>query len=464
MERIARHLAATVIAVTLLVAVTVSVASAAQSANGNSGRPAPQPGNVATAAGAGLEPASASMGTRLPSAAGLPRNLLSATALSATPLVEKSVRYWDDGENSGTVLDLKKLTLAVTQTGRLSIVIDFYPGFDPRGLGSQDMLSLLIDDDNNRETGTDFAGILGYETRISFDFSSGNLMAIVYDVGVSSWAAIRTSTSLRVEIPLSDLYDPKELVFLLASAQDVASPLTSVVDFLPNGAVGIYKIDAAWTTPTTTTSTTLAPTTTTLPPTTTTTAPPSTTTTTTLPSPSFTDVPPSHPYSLQIDEMAARHVVDGYGNGLFGPEDWVKRLQFAKMIVLGMGYPVSEADVCPFADVDKPSDNLYPDNYIAVAAARGITVGVEPGRFAPWDDISRAQLITMVARSAGLADPPAGYTPPFADFSDTHYPWARKAAYAGLLSGLQGMGAAYDFWAPATRGEVCVVLYNLLNR
>src|SRR5680860_1436098 len=69
----------------------------------------------------------------------------------------------------------------------------------------------------------------------------------------------------------------------------------------------------------------------------------------------------------------------------------------------------------------------------------------------------------MVARAADLAEPPASYSPTFGNFSATHYPWARRAAYAGLLSGLQGMGPGYDFWAPATRGEGCVVLYNLLH-
>lgn len=178
----------------------------------------------------------------------------------------------------------------------------------------------------------------------------------------------------------------------------------------------------------------------------------------------FSDVPEWYWYAVQINDMATRGVVEGYGDGRFGPLELVKRQQFAKMVVLAMGYPVSEANVCPFDDVDKPSDNPYPDNYIAVAAERGITVGVAPGKFAPWDSISRAQLVTMVARAADLGDPPADYTPAFGNFSDTHYPWARRAAYAGLLSELVGMGPDYDFWAPATRAEVCVVLYNLLHR
>lgn len=56
--------------------------------------------------------------------------------------------------------------------------------------------------------------------------------------------------------------------------------------------------------------------------------------------------------------------MDGYGNGRFGPDDWVKRQQFAKMIVLAMGYPISEADVCPFDDVDAGgAATLYPDSF-----------------------------------------------------------------------------------------------------
>ena len=215
----------------------------------------------------------------------------------------------------------------------------------------------------------------------------------------------------------------------------------------------------------TTSTTTTSSTTTTLPPTTTTSLPPSTTTTTAPPPPTFTDVPQTHPYALQINDMATRHVVDGYGGDLFGPEDWVKRQQFGKMVVLAMEYPVSEADVCPFGDVDVGGPStFYPDNYVAVAASQGITLGVSPAHFAPWNEITRAQLVTMVARAADLAEPPASYSPTFGNFSATHYPWARRAAYAGLLSGLQGMGPGYDFWAPATRGEVCVVLYNLLHR
>jgi hypothetical protein len=205
------------------------------------------------------------------------------------------------------------------------------------------------------------------------------------------------------------------------------------------------------------------PTTTTTRPTTTTTRPP---TTTTKPSgQTFPDVPSSHPYAVPINDLAARGVISGYDNGYFGPDDPVKRQQFAKLIVLTLGRSAAESDISPFDDVEPTGPGvLYPDHYVAVAAALGITEGTSPGEYSPYREITRAQLITMVGRAAGLADPPAEYSPPFADFSDTHYPWARRAAYAGLLDGLQGIGPDYDFWAPATRGEVSAILFSLLHR
>lgn len=70
----------------------------------------------------------------------------------------------------------------------------------------------------------------------------------------------------------------------------------------------------------------------------------------------------------------------------------------------------------------------------------------------------------MVTRAAGLPDPPVAYEPPFfyQQFSlEEHFLNARRAARAGLLDGLEGLGPAYDFFAPATRGECAQLLLNL---
>jgi hypothetical protein len=186
---------------------------------------------------------------------------------------------------------------------------------------------------------------------------------------------------------------------------------------------------------------------------------------------SFPDVPDNHPYFDAIQDMAGRGIINGFGDGRFKPDDPVARQQFAKMIMKAVALPVSEADICPFTDVEAnldPRDPLYANHYVAACASYGITTGFTPTIFHPYSNMSVAQLITMVARSDYLSEPPSSYSPPFGNFDPTHYPWALRAAYAGLLDGIVDMTgdpvSASLFWAAATRGQVCQVLHNLLER
>jgi uncharacterized repeat protein (TIGR02543 family) len=182
----------------------------------------------------------------------------------------------------------------------------------------------------------------------------------------------------------------------------------------------------------------------------------------------FADVGSTHPYYAAITDLSNRGIINGYTNGNFGPNDPVKRQQFAKMVVLTGGYPVSEANVCPFADVEVsgPGD-FFPDNYVAVCAANGITLGRTPTSFDPYALITRYQVVSMVVRMADnlqpglLALPPESWTGTGAWPNDpTHGANAGRAEYNGLLEGLN-----VSVLPPTgfmTRGEVAQVLHNLL--
>lgn len=176
---------------------------------------------------------------------------------------------------------------------------------------------------------------------------------------------------------------------------------------------------------------------------------------------SFPDVPDTHPYAPAINDLKGRGIISGFADGTFQPNSQMTRQQFAKVIVKTLGLTVTGDESCPFSDVShglSPDDPFYPDKYVAVCAANGITTGKTASAFDPNGNVTRAQLITMVARAADLAAPPSSYSPSFGSFDPTHYPWARKAAYAGLIDGLQGMGRSFNFLASATRGEVAEVL------
>jgi len=185
----------------------------------------------------------------------------------------------------------------------------------------------------------------------------------------------------------------------------------------------------------------------------------------------FPDVPAGSAFYPAITYLAEQEVVSGYKDGRFGPLDLVKRQQFAKMIVRACGYPVTISDECRFVDVQTsypgfyidPDDVLYPDHYIAVAARHKITVGKTDYTFEPYGSITLAQVVTMVVRAGedlGVYDsPPQSYLPPFADFGDPHYSYAREGAAHGLFLGYTG---PWDWYSPATRGQCAFFLWKLM--
>lgn len=175
----------------------------------------------------------------------------------------------------------------------------------------------------------------------------------------------------------------------------------------------------------------------------------------------FPDVPVLHPYHDAIIGVAVLGYVTGYADGTFGPDDAVVRQQFAKVMALQRRLPVDESMVSPFTDLGADDQgSLYPHEYVAAVAAAGITNGTTPTTFSPWQKISLAQVVTMVTRAIDEFLPPVrdDYQPPFAVFDATHYPYARTAAYYGLLDGIS---EPYLWFAPASRGACVQVVWNV---
>jgi hypothetical protein len=196
----------------------------------------------------------------------------------------------------------------------------------------------------------------------------------------------------------------------------------------------------------------------------------------------FSDVLSSHPYAQAIGDLAGRQIIGGFADGTFGPDRPVTRQQFAKMILLTLGMTPAEDDwpsaTAPFVDMgaDDPS-SLYPHEYVALAALYQITKGKDATHFAPLDNISRAQVVTMVVRAAQrfypqtVSQPGNAAASTWGEFDPTH---AQNAAIAEANSLLAGLGAdashpsgnlaALKPLEPMTRGEVAQLLYNLLQK
>src|SRR5680860_1604211 len=338
----------------------------------------------------------------------------------------------------------------------------FYPfaGIDlwPTGESAADV---LVDTDSLASTGERVGGFLGSDVCVAFRYlGGGEYEANVYRTpsgDTASWvllgqfeaymvAANQDEYVLGVSIPAGLLGSSKDMR-AMAWSQWVSPIAEEYEDWLPDSTYAEFHL-GPWDGGTTTTA-------------------PATTTTTTVQRPpaAFTDVPPSHPNAPAISDLASRGIINGYDDGTFRPGTPVRRQQFAKMIILSLGLEPIRGGLSSFGDVE--DSYPYPAGYVAAAARLGITVGTSPGKFSPYAEISRAQVVTMVARAVHGLDPGLLLTPPAVyrnawgtSFSVTHGPNARIAEYNGLLDGLPL--SVLSPWGDMSRGETAQVLHNFL--
>jgi len=178
-----------------------------------------------------------------------------------------------------------------------------------------------------------------------------------------------------------------------------------------------------------------------------------------------------------IYTLAKAGVVQGYDDGTFRPDNPVLRAQLAKMLVSSLGLEVRDGAIRNnFVDVPAgpPSDPLYPDDYVAVAAANGIVQGFSSSLFGPYQPVTRIQMVSMVVRAlerlrpGRLEMPALGWKSQFPEATDpTHGENVRLAEYNGLLS---HWGHSYlweelraSLWDPATREEMALMLWWALG-
>jgi hypothetical protein len=184
----------------------------------------------------------------------------------------------------------------------------------------------------------------------------------------------------------------------------------------------------------------------------------------------FPDVPTGHHYLSAIEGVAGEGIISGYGDGNFGPNDWLIHQQFAHMIDLVMGYPVTEEDTYDFAD-DPPivhlDGSLYPYHYVAVAALKGIVTTYSDGTYRPLYRERRYEAVESAVRAGGeaLSQPPAGYTATLTDDDPATALALSVAEFNGLLENIVGPDGTLASWTiddPVTRAEMAQILWNLM--
>ena len=130
----------------------------------------------------------------------------------------------------------------------------------------------------------------------------------------------------------------------------------------------------------------------------------------------FTDVPESRWSYPYIKELYDAGVVSGMTATTFAPAENMTRAQFVTMLAGLQGADVSAYRTGKFTDV--PADVWYAP-YVSWAAENGVVYGVSDTAFAPGADISRQDMAVMVYRYAECFGIRLGTDVPPVTFADT---------------------------------------------
>ncbi len=178
---------------------------------------------------------------------------------------------------------------------------------------------------------------------------------------------------------------------------------------------------------------------------------------------SFGDVARGEYYFDAVEWAAEQGILDGVGGGLFAPHSACTRAQIVTILYRLEGTPAASAN--PFRDVASGS---YYEKAVAWAAENGIVNGYGNGLFGPNDRITREQLAAILYRYAQYKklDVSVGEDTNILSYndatsiSDYAFPAMQWACGAGLLKGANGDLLPKN---TATRAQTATILYRLAS-
>lgn len=160
-----------------------------------------------------------------------------------------------------------------------------------------------------------------------------------------------------------------------------------------------------------------------------------------------------------VSFLAGKDIIKGKAEGIFAPNDNVTRAEFVTILARALGADENQAASAQFSDVAQ-SEWFAP--YVAWASEKAIVSGYEDGTFGPDKQITREEMCTMIVRTlTAFGKAPAAAELTFAD-ADTTSAWAKDSvASLASLGILSGKGD--NMFAPqdfATRAETAKIVYG----
>ncbi len=158
--------------------------------------------------------------------------------------------------------------------------------------------------------------------------------------------------------------------------------------------------------------------------------------------------------------VTLKDLMEGTGNGKFSPEITTDRAMLVTVLWRLEGCPVVDSSV----DFDDVADGLWYSDAIDWASANGIVNGYGDGKFGPTDQITREQIAAILNRYAAYKGWTDGIALPMlaqykcSEWAEDNVIWAENN---GLLDGL-GVDVS-DMTAKASRAELAAYLARFMQ-
>lgn len=148
----------------------------------------------------------------------------------------------------------------------------------------------------------------------------------------------------------------------------------------------------------------------------------------------------------EIDNLYQTYVVNGYGDGTFGPDDPVTRTQFLTIALRAFNYDTAEMEVADFA------------------YSVGIIGDLDLWKNHGGDSVTRAEALKILLNTGNL-DAGETLTPNFVDV-DIVNDWFAVYSAFGLAQGIVTGNAEGEFNGneTVTRAETCALTLRIMQR
>ncbi len=171
----------------------------------------------------------------------------------------------------------------------------------------------------------------------------------------------------------------------------------------------------------------------------------------------FSDVASTNRNVTAIQFLANNHIISGYPDGTFKPDQSVSRVEFLKLALLSSQVTLDVSTPSGFKDID---ESAWYAPYVRKAKKEGWIQGYSDGTFKPDQSVNKVEGLKMIAEIQGWAVTNVT-TAPYKDTSATAW-YAPDVAYAQAHNFLEETGSFFIPTASLSRAKTSEMLFRTL--